>query len=239
MIKKIVPGKIQLQDLKPRVEDSKILFPLSVSSEFIQEDGFSFGYPVDSGWTTTIEYDFTVGILTEDAISLIKSLKKPNPPARGIYPIETYDFSDDQLNEWKIGLDTSWAEERYQEWLKGGLQSEGETKEQFIENELDCFHSWPTEWKLAYEATKEKLNTPYGKTQKVVVNGPLTLYTDDNGEFFFKTQHHDHGVMTKADKAAAIEYIEEFRVYQVFLDNYNEKANHLAEIIEQLKSTLT
>lgn len=239
MIKKTVPGQINLQDLKPIVEGSRILFPISASSEYVQEDGLSFGYPVDYGWVTAIEYDFTTGVLTEDTISLVKSLKKPTPPPSGICPIEPYDFSEDQLNAWKIGLDDSWAEERYREWLDEGLLDEGETKEQFIASELECYHSWPEEWRLAYDSTRNALNAPAGERQTIIVNEPLTLYRDSHGDYFFSTKHHLHGAITKADTAAAIDYIEEFKVYEEALKEYSRKVNKLAKNLELLKGTLS
>ena len=239
MIKQCVAGKLSLHELKPKIESSRILFPLSVSSKYIEEDGLSFGFPVDFGWVTEINYDFTVGVLTEDTISIFRALKMPKHPSQGVQPIETYSFSESELNAWREGLDQGWADARYQEWLEKGLVDEGETKEQFIANELDCYHSWPIEWRAAYDKARGKMNAPIGEKNTVLVNGDLTLYSDDNEDYFFSTKYHDHGNITKADNVAAQEYIGEFEIYQAALVEHKRKLSNLRENLELLRSTLT
>ncbi len=233
-----IPGRVCLSELKPRIESNMILFPVSASSEYVKEDGFSFGYPVDCGWATTVKYECAVGALAEDTIALFRSMKKPTPPHRGIYPMELYGFSEQELDAWREGLDASWAEERYQEWLEKGLVADGETKEQFIANELDNFHCWPAAWQSAYTESRRKLNAPVGKKREVLVNGPLTLYVDDNGDYFFSTPYHAHGEIQKADPESARKYIEEFHAYQSELAQYREKAKQLKENLDLLKSSL-
>lgn len=238
MFNKSVPGRDSLEDLAPVITDTQILFPVSASSVYIHEDGRSFGYPVDDGWVTNIEYDFTVGALTEDTIALSRSLKKPITPANGVHPIDVYDFTDAELNEWRVGLDVGWAEEQYNTWLKKGLVDEGETKEQFVQNLLDCYHSWPQEWRSVYNSSWEKLNAPVGARKTILINDALTLYSDDAGDYFFSTRYHDHGAITKANKEAALEYIEEYEVYQAALKEHGRKLQLLKENLDLLKNTL-
>lgn len=238
MINRCVPGKYALYEVKPKVESNRILFPASTNVEYVEEDGRSFGYPVDYGWVTNIEYDFTVGALTEDTIALHSSTKAPQAPSQGIYPIESYDFSEDERNAWLEGLDRSWIEEEYLTYLDKGLISADESKECFTQDRLENYHLWPTEWKAVYEEAWRNLNMPKGEKSQILVNGALTLYSDENGDYFFSTKYHDHGKITKADKESAQEYIEDFSVYQEAFLEYKRKCKTIKTNLELLKSTI-
>ena len=238
MIIKCVPGKVSLQELKPTIEGNQILFPVSVSGQYVKEDGRSFGYPVDDGWVTNIQYDFTMGVLTDDTIALVKYLKAPQSPSQGVSPMDTYDFPESDLNQWREGLETAWAHEQYHEWLAKGLVDQGETEDQFVTDLLDSYHSWPHDWKMAHGANWKTLNTPVGEKKTVLVNGALTLYSDENEDYFFETKYHHNGHITKADKESATEYMLDFEIYQAALAEHRRKVAIINSNIEALRSTL-
>lgn len=235
-MKKCVEGKISIDELKPIIKSDKIYFPISTDYEYVKDDGRSFGYPVDDGWVTHIEYDFTVGVLTENTIDLIETLKNPARPSEGA--IATYEFSIADLDSWKQGLDNRWAEDEYEEWQQKGLIDDDETKGEWIADRLDNYHCWPNEWRKIYDAAREEMNKPIGEKQLILSNGDLALYFDGQN-YFFTTKYYDHGKLTKADKESALIYIEDFKIYEESLSKYNETLKQLKENLEILRNTLT
>lgn len=177
-----------------------------MKSSYIEEDGLCYSLHVDVGWWSEIKYAYTVGSLTDDTIALIQSLEKPEPPYRPSSNV----FSDDVRNAWKSDLDNTWAEDRYNEWLADGLLSDGETKAQFIADQMDNYHLWPHEWQVAYKAHMEKLNAPVGTKKELVYDGTLSVFSDDDGNYFFSTKYYNYGALTKADKQDAMRYLSEY-----------------------------
>ncbi len=217
-MEKIIEGKRDLYDIKIKVQGNKILFPISAKVKYIKDDGRSFGYPVDDGWVTIIEYDYTVGALTEDTIFLLEQYqKKPKRPSVGIGAIESFSRPDSEWDEWKIGLDTNWAE-------KG--------------DDLENYWSWPTNWQQAYNKHREEINKPVGKKNVVLINDALTLFRDDNDEYYFETRYSNHGATTKADKKSALAYIAYFNIYSEQLKARSQLSKNINENIKLLKSSL-
>lgn len=237
-MEEIIAGKMNLNEIKPKIDEMKILFPIDVKCEHIEEDGLSFGYPVDCGWVTIVKYDYTVGALTEDTIALKKSLKKPKRPHSGIYPIKSYEWTDEELNGWMVGLDSTWAEKQFREWEQEGLIDEDETMDEWIKDRLENYHCWPQSWKTKYDTYWAKLNTPKGHVEIILKNESLTLYQDQNRDFFFETKYHDYGRIQKADKKDAERYINDFAKYQVELEKYYKRAKQLKQNLDLLKKTL-
>ena len=234
-----IEGQYAIDELKPRIEKNRILFPMSAKCEYIKEDGLSFGYPGDYGWFTIITYDYTVGTLTDDTIELARRLrKKPQRPHVGTNPMESYKFTDEQRNRWKANLDSSWVEAIFDEFRNEGLTN-NDDKDSFIDGQLNNYNCWPQEWKEAYDTNWINMNSPIGNKREIVVNDVLTLYIDDNEDYYFSTPYHDHGRLTKADKNAAIEYIKEFERYQNEKSMYKSLVNTFKSNMKLLKETLT
>jgi len=238
LIKKVKTGRFALENLAPAIERNRILFPISATCEYIKEDGLSFGYPVDDGWITIVEYDFVMGALTDDVIHLINNLKKPSAPSCGIGAIDTYDWSAGECNLWKVGLDSKWAEDEYNNTFEKGLINCSDSKEKWIADQLENYHCWPTDWRQAYDSYHEKLNTPVGSKEIVIVNDSLTLYKDEKGEYFFTTQYFDHGNITKADLDSAEKYIASFKAYEAEMVTYQNLRKQISESLTLLKNTL-
>lgn len=237
-IEQIKPGRFALEDLKPSIEKNRILFPILATCEYVEEDGLSFGYPVDDGWVTIVKYDFAMGILVDDTISLAKNLERPSAPSCGISAIDSYDWSDEDADFWKIGLDSKWVEDEYNEWLEKGLIDSGESKDEWLTDSLENYHCWPTEWKQAYNKQSAELNAPVGSKEVVLVNDALTLYKDENKEYFFTTQYFNHGKITKADLGSAEEYIASFKTYEAEMVTYRNRQKQLSENLTLLRTFL-
>lgn len=237
---KSVPGIMTLDNLKPIIEDRRILFPVAVSHEYIEEDGFSFGCPVEHGHYTIIQYDFTMGVLTEDTIDMIQKTKRPERPNQG-QAVEVYEFSQKDAWAWREGLDTTWAENEYHEWLAKGLVDDNESKEDFIDHRLESYWHWPMEWRQKCDDHFKALNSPEpaGEKKLVLKNGEFELYIDDNREYYFSTPYHHHGRLTKAVTSSALGYIEKYKTYLEALEDYKTKMSVINENIQLLKGTLS
>ncbi len=61
---------VMLEDIKLLIDGGVIHFPLSVENGYIEEDGFSLGYPVDSGEYAIVTFERAVGALAEDTVAL-------------------------------------------------------------------------------------------------------------------------------------------------------------------------
>jgi hypothetical protein len=113
--------QISVEQLKPKVVKNALYFPLSVTFDSVEEDGLSFGHPIDSGKYWTANYERAVGVLAEDTIAMIESLKRSKPKAR----FNLLDFVEFRNVEgWSDGFDL---------------------------NDEDSYHSWPHEVRQAYD----------------------------------------------------------------------------------------
>lgn len=239
-MKKIYEGSNDISHFMPIINNNAIFFAVdtkTVNTDEFHGDARSFGYPVDEGIVTVVTYDYAVGVLAEDTIALIQSLKKPKAPSAGIHPMDGYKFKDEQLRSWEEGLDPSWAEKDYYEWKAKGL-IDNETKTEWIKDRKESYHCWPESWKKAYNEHGDTLNKFSGVGKIVLNNGKLTLYQDDNNDFFFATKYHDHGKIHKADKTDALQYIEKYKIYMAALKKYNELSAVAMDNMETLKATL-
>lgn len=63
---------VMLEEIKPLIDGGNIYFPLSVENGYIEEDGFSLGYPVDSGNYAIVTFERAVGVLAEDTLSMLE-----------------------------------------------------------------------------------------------------------------------------------------------------------------------
>lgn len=240
MIKKCIAGRTSLDELKPVIENNQILFPVAAKPEYIKEDGRSFGYPVDEGWVTEITYDYTAGALTDDTIAIFEAIKeiKPKNPGSGTFAIEPFEFTKEQTNKWREGLSTNWAYDWYEDSLEKGLVDDGETKEQYVSDLLNCYHSWPPEWRKAYDNALHDLNSPASETEVVLQNEELTLYSDSSGDYFFKTSYYNYGALTKACKHSAESYIAKFEAYQEALQHKVLLLRKAKQNLETLRATI-
>lgn len=63
---------VMLEEIKPLIDGGNIYFPLSVENGYIEEDGFSLGYPVDSGEYAVVTFERAVGVLAEDTAAMLE-----------------------------------------------------------------------------------------------------------------------------------------------------------------------
>lgn len=235
LIEKTISGHILLSELKPIIEDCRILFPVSVEHIYVEEDGRSFSYPVDEGWVTEIKYDFAMGALAEDTIDLARSLRnRPQSPGCGTYAIDEFEWPEDQLNAWMVGLDRAWLDTDYEELL----DKSSVVKEDWIKDQLENYWCWPIEWRKACDQHRALLNTPVGSKTAVLTCGSLTLYEDERCDYFFQTKYYNHGALTKADKESANEYISNFKTYKIELSQYKASEKQLIHNLNLLKESL-
>lgn len=232
---KQLQGYITLESVTAMVENNTIYIPTIVEHVDLCEyhgDARSFGYLFDDGLCTIVHYEAAVGVLAEDTLDLFfQSKNKPHAPSVGSGAIEPFEFPDEEFNSWQKNLDTSWAEKRYAEWESKGLIDDDETKEKWIADKLDCYHSWPAEWVDAYKQDKKEKNQPLGTLETIVKYDELTLSRDENGDYFFSTKYFDYGYLTKADKNSALEYID---FYHVFCEQNKAHKRLLAQINENI-----
>ena len=81
-------GFVAMNDLKPRVENGGIFFPVSVEHVNLNKyhgDARSFGYQFDEGSCTVAVYEQAIGVLADDTVGLFdecakikKYMKKPS-----------------------------------------------------------------------------------------------------------------------------------------------------------------
>lgn len=241
-MEKILAGSIERSEIVPQFEGNRVWIPVSVeykNTDDLAGDARSFGYPVDEGMVTIIKYDFVAGVLAEDTIAIYEQIKrKPKKPATGTHAIDTADTGIDSSHVWQHGLDLQWAYTRYEEWKKSGLIDKNETKEQWIAELLDNYHEWPESWKEKYHQHKASLNSPSGELSFVLENGPLTLSVDKVGNYFFKTEYHDHGQLTKADNEAAKRYIVEVETYCQQMERHTALNSKLTENLKLLEEII-
>lgn len=237
----IYSGTLEKDEIRPRIKSNTICFPINVQYENTDKyggDARSFGYPVDDGDVTIVKYDCTVGALTEDTIALFNSMKTaPRRPSSGVCPIDAPEYSEEELGSWKKGLSEEWAEARAEEWIREGLISEDEKKEE-IKDALENYNCWPIDWQTAYDEHRKNLNSPAGELRLVLTNESLKLYQDEREDFFFQTKYHNYGKIEKADKAAALDYIDEYEVYVEAMKEKGRKNQIIKANLDLLKETL-
>ena len=178
--------------------------------------------------------------MADDVIALsqvIKDLPRCSPPSAGTMPIDTFDFSEKELDSWKEKFDMQgWAEKRYEEEvLKFGVD---EAKEDWIEDIKDNYWKWTVEMREACDSHEMSLNTPKGVLTKILTNDSLELYSDANKDFFFKTPFHENGKLKKADKKDALNYIRDFQDYTIHANNKSKLIEEINHSLNLLKSTL-
>ena len=244
-MQKILKGQIALTNLKAIVKNDGIMFPVSAESKFIAEDGRSFGYPVDEGWITEVFYEPVKGVLADDTVVLFKDIKnfpKCYPPSSGVMPMKTFNYSDEELNSWKKNLSFEWAYKKLDEEIrKNGVEATlgfNETIDEYIDHLVENYWNYPQDWRDAYDAHNKTLGVPVGNLTKVLVSGALELFKDDNDDFFFKTQYHNHGKLEKADKDAALDYIRDYQAYSKLSAKKNKLIDEFNCNIELLRATM-
>ena len=55
-VKISLAGQFELTDLRARIDSNVVMLPIASEIKYINEDGLSFGYPIDFGWVTNVDY---------------------------------------------------------------------------------------------------------------------------------------------------------------------------------------
>lgn len=63
---------VNIDDIKPLIDAQGLFFPLKVENGTVEEDGLSFGLPVDSGRYAIVTYEKAVGVMAEDTVALMQ-----------------------------------------------------------------------------------------------------------------------------------------------------------------------
>jgi hypothetical protein len=226
-------------DLKPEIEANQIVFPISievVNTNKYDGDARSFGYPCDEGLCTEVTYDFAVGTLSEDTISLAETLQKDKhllkkPDVENMY--DRVELSED----WKKELSTQWLKDKIREWLEKGLIDESETEEMW-KNDIDNYHCWCQEWKDSYNTAYRELNEIDTTKEKMVLSFGSTNIYKKEGLFYSCSDYYNHGKTSLLDTDNIDLAIESVKSYNCNVKALNEKSKQLENNLELLKSLL-
>ncbi|HCU1834412.1 TPA: hypothetical protein OUI11_003387 [Acinetobacter baumannii] len=157
---------VDIHELKPIIKKTGIYFPLSVENEYIEEDGFSFGCPVDSGKYSTVTYEKAVGVLADDTLSLAneKNSKK-------MLRFSLLDFVEfREVKDWHHGLPE-------------------------IEPDL-VYDLWPINRQAAYRKAHELSEYEFTKEELILNYQGQQLYKKNGQYFAACGEHWNYGHIT-------------------------------------------
>ena len=233
LIKKILEGEYHLEKIPTIIESARILLP--VSAEIINTDKYngdarSFGFPCDEGLCTAVEYNYHVGALVDDILSLIATknnhrvAEKPDIRSH-FYTLETSKMLGDK-----------W----FSDITKNDCRDDN--------GELLSFYNWPIETQNKYNKKNSEIQVEVEKKGEIVFKfeDRVTVYKYKN-HYFGKMPFWYHGKLSflecdndyySNDDEAFKALVESEKKYLSTLKtkfNLNKKINDNLELLKKAK----
>lgn len=165
---------VDINDLKPLVNKKGIYFPLSVENGYIEEDGLSFGYPVDHGNYSIVTYEKAVGALAEDTQSMFSD--KDSEKVLRFHLLDFVDFRT--VKNWDANLPP-------------------------IDPEL-VWDLWPVERRNAYSAAHDLSEEEFTDNEKLLDYQGQQLYKKNGEYFAACGQHWNYGHITPVELESGV-----------------------------------
>lgn len=160
---------VDINDLKPIVNAKGIYFPLTVENGYIEEDGLSFGYPVDCGNYSIVTYEKAVGVLAEDTQSM--AFDKNSEKVLRFHLLDFVDFRT--VKGWDADLPA-------------------------IDPEL-VWDLWPAERRNAYSAAHDLSELEFTDSEKILDYQGQQLYKKNGEYFAACGKHWNYGHITPVE----------------------------------------
>lgn len=214
-MEKIFTHRVSIQDVKPIINKSGIYFPLNVKNGYVEEDGLSFGCPVDSGFYAIVKYEAAVGALAEDTHALFMR----------IYEMEKTSAKPLDL--------TSYVQFRViKKWDK---KHPANMNCQDCGGKCDNYHHWNFERQKAYDEAHYVSEKQIAECEKIIDLGNEQVFKNAKGEYFARFKHWFYGNYIPAKLTEDMTEDELLNIVQVKLQIQSQVAEMKRKGKENLK----
>lgn len=164
-MKQIYEHHVDIADVKPLINKNGIYFPLKVENGFVEEDGLSFGYPVDCGYYGIVEYEKAVGVLAEDTHAMflrIHEMKRSSGKPLNLLGLVHFRHIED----WDKDLPPT---------------------------DCDNYHLWDFERRQAYDNAHKVSQAEIDRCEKIIEIDGDQVFKNPQGEYFAYFKHWFNG----------------------------------------------